>query len=359
MRHAREAHVPTNAVHQRWMLDHILASIYPGKADAWKPGVLARVDYERTRAVMIGAGPDRVGALLRALRRRRAPAVLRSLPIAWRLTLLVAARRGHRAGRRERRLVHVGPRPPGEAEAGRVRRRHGRHRQPHRHRGPLGREDHRGPRRARSTTSSRGPTGRARCCGGRCRTTTSSTPPASATSRRSTATSRPTPTTRPASTGHAGQGRRPARTRWSSPTSASDGRAYDVGDWYQLPFQTRHAVWTEPYYQEGGGDVVLATYAVPVHLRDDQAPVSAVVTGDVSLFWLAAAAAEHRRGRRRVRVPDQQERHVHRPPGPRLHHERVHLQRGRRAPRRAAARHRPEDDRRRAPATSCSTACAP
>lgn len=65
-----------------------------------------------------------------------------------------------------------------------------------------------------------------------------------------------------------------------------DGRAYEVGDWYQLPFQTRHAVWTEPYYQEGGGDVVLATYAVPVHLRDDKAPVSAVVTGDISLFWL-------------------------------------------------------------------------
>jgi phosphoserine phosphatase RsbU/P len=64
------------------------------------------------------------------------------------------------------------------------------------------------------------------------------------------------------------------------------GQAYDVGDWYQLPVQMRHAVWTEPYYQEGGGDVVLATYAVPVHLRDDKAPVSAVVTGDISLFWL-------------------------------------------------------------------------
>ncbi len=56
MKHAHEAHVPTNAVHQRWMLEHILASIYPGKADAWKPGVLARADYERTRAVMVGQG---------------------------------------------------------------------------------------------------------------------------------------------------------------------------------------------------------------------------------------------------------------------------------------------------------------
>jgi phosphoserine phosphatase RsbU/P len=64
------------------------------------------------------------------------------------------------------------------------------------------------------------------------------------------------------------------------------GRAYDVGDWYQLPYQTRQAVWTEPYYQEGGGDVVLATYAVPLRFHHDEAPVSAVVTGDISLFWL-------------------------------------------------------------------------
>ena len=73
MRHAREAHVPTNAVHQRWMLDHILASIYPGKADAWKPG---RARARGLRAHARGhdrAGADRVGALLRALRREGRP----------------------------------------------------------------------------------------------------------------------------------------------------------------------------------------------------------------------------------------------------------------------------------------------
>ena len=56
MRHARDAHVPTNRVHQRWMLDHILAAVYPGEDDAWEPGVLSRADYERARAVMIGEG---------------------------------------------------------------------------------------------------------------------------------------------------------------------------------------------------------------------------------------------------------------------------------------------------------------
>jgi NitT/TauT family transport system substrate-binding protein len=56
MEHAAAAHVPTNRVHQRWMLDHILAAIFPGEHDAWQTGVLARVDYERTRAIMIREG---------------------------------------------------------------------------------------------------------------------------------------------------------------------------------------------------------------------------------------------------------------------------------------------------------------
>lgn len=56
MRHAAEAHVPTNRVHQRWMLDYILAAIFPGEDDAWQPGVLSRLDYERTTAIMIGEG---------------------------------------------------------------------------------------------------------------------------------------------------------------------------------------------------------------------------------------------------------------------------------------------------------------
>jgi sigma-B regulation protein RsbU (phosphoserine phosphatase) len=64
------------------------------------------------------------------------------------------------------------------------------------------------------------------------------------------------------------------------------GRAYEIGDWFQLPAQMRRAVWTEPYYDEGGGRIVMATYAVPVHLRDDRLSVSAVIGGDVSLFWL-------------------------------------------------------------------------
>ncbi|MEI6450773.1 MAG: ABC transporter substrate-binding protein [Actinomycetes bacterium] len=56
MERAAAAHVPTNRVHQRWMLDHVLAAVFPGEHDDWQAGVLSPVDYERTRAIMIGEG---------------------------------------------------------------------------------------------------------------------------------------------------------------------------------------------------------------------------------------------------------------------------------------------------------------
>ena len=56
MRYAAAAHAPTNRVHERWMLDHILKSIFPGDGDAWRTGVLARADYEGVKAIMMGEG---------------------------------------------------------------------------------------------------------------------------------------------------------------------------------------------------------------------------------------------------------------------------------------------------------------
>jgi NitT/TauT family transport system substrate-binding protein len=56
MKYAATAHVPTNRVHQRWMLDHILKTIFPEEGDVWRTGVLARADYERVKASMIGEG---------------------------------------------------------------------------------------------------------------------------------------------------------------------------------------------------------------------------------------------------------------------------------------------------------------
>ena len=48
--------VPANRPHQRWMLEHVLAAIFPSPSDFWQTAVLSRGAYERTVAVMTSEG---------------------------------------------------------------------------------------------------------------------------------------------------------------------------------------------------------------------------------------------------------------------------------------------------------------
>ena len=58
-------------------------------------------------------------------------------------------------------------------------------------------------------------------------------------------------------------------------------------DWYQIPKELNSAVWSEPYYDEGGGNIVMATYSVPFYKTvAGQRRFSGVVTADISLTWL-------------------------------------------------------------------------
>lgn len=43
---------------------------------------------------------------------------------------------------------------------------------------------------------------------------------------------------------------------------------YFQKDWYRLPRDIGHAMWTEPYFDEGGGDTIMITYSAPFR-RDD------------------------------------------------------------------------------------------
>jgi sigma-B regulation protein RsbU (phosphoserine phosphatase) len=62
---------------------------------------------------------------------------------------------------------------------------------------------------------------------------------------------------------------------------------YFLRDWYQIPRELNQAAWSEPYYDEGGGNIVMATYAVPFNRRDQGEKVfGGVVTADLSLAWL-------------------------------------------------------------------------
>lgn len=63
---------------------------------------------------------------------------------------------------------------------------------------------------------------------------------------------------------------------------------YFYWDWYQVPKARNQAVWSEPYFDEGGGNIIMATYSVPFfHKRDKERRVfGGVVTADLSLVWL-------------------------------------------------------------------------
>lgn len=61
-----------------------------------------------------------------------------------------------------------------------------------------------------------------------------------------------------------------------------DSPAYDypTHDWYLIPVLTGRAVWSEPYYDEGGGGVLMTTYSAPMVKKGK---VLGVVTADVEL----------------------------------------------------------------------------
>jgi len=62
---------------------------------------------------------------------------------------------------------------------------------------------------------------------------------------------------------------------------------YPSQDWYRQPRDRGVPLWSEPYFDEGGGGILMATYSVP--FRESGAPGSrilGVATADVALEWL-------------------------------------------------------------------------
>jgi len=62
---------------------------------------------------------------------------------------------------------------------------------------------------------------------------------------------------------------------------------YFLMDWYQLPKELGKPYWTEPYFDEQGGEVLMVTYSVPFYrVKDEVLTFTGVVTADISLDWL-------------------------------------------------------------------------
>jgi class 3 adenylate cyclase len=70
---------------------------------------------------------------------------------------------------------------------------------------------------------------------------------------------------------------------------ASPDYNYSQRDWYHIPRELKFPVWSQPYFDDGGGQVLMATYSYPFFSRAaDGSPekVKGIVTADVSLDWL-------------------------------------------------------------------------
>ena len=61
---------------------------------------------------------------------------------------------------------------------------------------------------------------------------------------------------------------------------------YFQWDWYRLPRDDGHPMWTEPYFDEGGGDAIMITYSAPFR-RDDL--FWGIATVDVAISQLMQA----------------------------------------------------------------------
>src|SRR5574344_1081057 len=60
---------------------------------------------------------------------------------------------------------------------------------------------------------------------------------------------------------------------------------YFTMEWYQIPRLLDKNFWTEPYYDEGGGESIVSTYSTI--LRNKNGEFIGVLTADISLDWLS------------------------------------------------------------------------
>lgn len=64
----------------------------------------------------------------------------------------------------------------------------------------------------------------------------------------------------------------------------TDDYDYFTWDWYATPKALGRACWSEPYYDEGGGQMIMCTYSSPIYDREGE--FAGIFTSDISLEWL-------------------------------------------------------------------------
>ena len=64
----------------------------------------------------------------------------------------------------------------------------------------------------------------------------------------------------------------------------TESYGYPQKEWFVKPLETGKGYWSEPYFDTGGGEMLMTTYSVPV--TDMKGRTACVLTADLSLDWL-------------------------------------------------------------------------
>ncbi len=60
---------------------------------------------------------------------------------------------------------------------------------------------------------------------------------------------------------------------------------YKLSDWYMIPKLLDKKYWTDPYYDEGGAEMIMTTFSRPLY--DENGEFYAILTADMDLRWLS------------------------------------------------------------------------
>ena len=65
---------------------------------------------------------------------------------------------------------------------------------------------------------------------------------------------------------------------------ATEEYDYPSQEWFTKPLELNDSYWSEPYFDENGGELLMTTFSMPV--KDNNGEVAAILTADISLDWL-------------------------------------------------------------------------
>ena len=65
---------------------------------------------------------------------------------------------------------------------------------------------------------------------------------------------------------------------------ATEEYDYPSMEWFTKPLELNDSYWSEPYFDENGGDILMTTFSMPI--KDKDGVVAAILTADISLDWL-------------------------------------------------------------------------